>query len=229
MKKPQSQELLAKIGKMIKLQDMLSLKTDLQVLLTKKMSLGSIQELLTKIVQNNNKLTLIIIFISIILCLDIAFILRFQVRALGTIKPKIVRLKSGMKNLNKDLIMMQRHQQGLRVSEPKKIVPADQMPWVIEEISHLANQQEVRISQINPYRQLSQEEDSRRLKSKEEYSLIHIDLEVSAGYHQLGRFLADLENHSTFLEIAELDMKHSRQDPFVHKVKLKLNTYVANE
>ena len=231
MKKIQPQELLSKIIQKINNLDLQTLKADSQVLITKKISLQDLQELLTKLSKNKNKLILIIAVISIILCLDFFFVLRFQMRALGTIKPKIVRLRRGLNNLNNDLNMMQRQERGLAIGTVKEIVPTGQMPWVIEEISRLANQREVRIFQIKPHRQLSEEKDAKKIRtrSRQEHPLIFIDLEVSAGYHQLGRLLADLENHSIFLEIAELAIKHSQEDPFVHRIKVRLQSYLDNE
>ena len=216
-------EFLAKITKKINLKDLLSLKADLKVLLTKKISLQDLQELFTKITQNKNKLIAVVAVISIILYLDFSFVLKFQMNALGKINPQVIRLKKGLQNLNSDLIAMQRHEQGLGVGATKKLVAAGQVPWVIEEISHLANQQEVRISQIKPIRNLSDESSL-----AEEYSLIIIDLEATAGYHQLGRFLANLENHPILLGVEQLDIKQTK-DPFEHKIKLRLRTYVANE
>ncbi|MBL7081194.1 MAG: type 4a pilus biogenesis protein PilO [Candidatus Omnitrophica bacterium] len=172
------------------------------------------KDILTKITEDRNKLLLTIFVILVVLCLDFFFGLRPQMRALGAINPKIARLRKDLKNLNSDLIKMQRQETGFMDTEVKKIASSDQIAWVIEEVSRLANEEEVKIFQMKPVRKLP-------------VAKTLIDLEVSAGYHQLGRFLAALENHSIFLEIGTLDIERNNKDPFEHKIRLKLKTYVS--
>jgi Tfp pilus assembly protein PilO len=186
------------------------------------------QELSTKIIQDKNKLILAIVAVVIILYLDISFGIKSQLRALRAVTPKIVRLKTDLKNLNADLVRMQRQEAGFAIDQIKELVSPGQLAGLIEEISSLANQKDVRISKIKPVRRQSEEVDSRPLLD-EDYSLALIELEVFSGYHQLGRFLSDLESHSVFLEITDLDIRQTKEDPFEHKIKLKLKTYVQSK
>jgi Tfp pilus assembly protein PilO len=183
-----------------------------------------------KIIADRNKLVLAIALILVILYLDFSFGLGSQRRAFRAINPKIVRLRSDLRNLDLDLNRMQREESGLGISQAKRIALADQVSWLIEEISRLASQQKVRIFQIKPLRGVPLATAARRTaqrSSPAEGSPMLIDLDISAGYHQLGRFLAKLENHPVFLEVNELNIQPDSQSSLEHQVKLKLKTYVS--
>ena len=143
-------------------------------------------------------------------------------RGVAAINPKIVKLRNDMKELNLSLSRMQSKDTIVADTQVRRIATPDQMSWIIEEISRLANQQGVRIFQVKPLRVRSPAADSQVT-----YLSNLIGLEISAGYHQLGRFLAELENHSILLEIAELEIKRGDKDSFEHKISLKLKTYVS--
>ena len=203
MKKINTQEFLTKIGKKIKA-----------------------QEMLTKIPQDRNKIILAVLIIIIILYLDFSLILKPQMRMLAAITPKIVKLRKDLHDLNSNIIKMQEQEVGFKDTRFKKLATPDQISWLIEEISRLANQQEVRISQIRPVRTLSA---ATTYTMTGNYSPELITLEVTAGYHQLGRFLAEFENHPILMEVEDLDIKHSEKNPFEQKIKLDLKIYVTYE
>lgn len=176
-----------------------------------------ITEYIAKIIQDRNKLILAICVILVILFLDFSFGLGAQMRALGAVNPKIAELRKGLKNLDSDLARMKGQKSGLGLSQVKRLLSAEEMPWLLEEITRLANQQKIRIFQIKPVR------------GRQEYSSILIGLDLSAGYHQLAGFLAELENHPVFLEIEKLDIERSDENPFTHGIRLNLKTYVSEK
>ena len=202
MNKINIQELLEKISKNVKLRELLFRK--------KHYISGPIP---------------IIIVVLIILWLDFSFVLRLQMRALAAINPKIVKLRNDLEEVNSSLIRMQRQETSIADAQVKRMATPGQMSWIIEEISRLSHQQGVRIFQIKPLRARSVVETSQSLPGATYLSNL-IGLELSAGYHQLGRFLAELENHPILLEIVELDIKRSDKGPFEHEISLKLKTYV---
>lgn len=185
------------------------------------------QGVLIKIIQNRNKLILTIIVIVAVLYLYFSFGLRSQMRAVRAINPKIERLREDLKNIKLDLIEMQakQPQNGFMETEVKTLASPDRLSWLIEEISHLANQQDVRIYNIKPGRIPSTVVSKKH--SQELYPSVIFDLEISAGYFQLSRFLAELEGHPVLLEIEELDIRGNDRDPFAHKINLKLKTYCS--
>jgi Tfp pilus assembly protein PilO len=178
--------------------------------------LAKIRQYITKITQDRKRLIPVICVILVILFLDFSFGLRAQMRALGAVNPKIKELRKGLRNLDSDLARMKGQKSALGVTQVKRLVSSEEMTWIIEEITRLANQQGIRIFQIKPVR------------GRQDYSSILIGLDLSAGYHQLVRFLAELENHPVFLEIEKMDIERSDKNPFSHKIGLNLKTYVSD-
>ncbi len=189
--------------------------------------LDKITPYVTKITQDRNKLILAGIAILIILFLDFSFVLKSQRQAIRAVNSNIVRLKKGLENLETDLNRIKRQEAGLSVGQEKRLVSTGQMPWVIEEISRLANQQGVKIFQVRPVRKVSAKKASGKSIGADQYLPILINLKLSAGYHKLGRFLADLENHSIFLQVDELDISRNEKNPFEHEINLVLKAYVS--
>ena len=195
-------------------------KTQIPEILDKIREKINLPGLLTKIPQERNKLIAIIAVTILLLCLDLSFALRSQMRAIGALSPKIARLKEDIRNLKSDLVKIEKQDVDMLAADEgriKKLIFFDQTSWLIEEISRLANQEEVRILQINPARE----------KSQEKSLFILINLELYAGYHQLGRLLAELENYPILLQIEELDIEQSK-DPFKQDINLTLKAYLSS-
>ncbi|MGD9015282.1 MAG: type 4a pilus biogenesis protein PilO [Candidatus Omnitrophota bacterium] len=202
-------------------------KINLQELLQTSKKIN-FQEILDKITQDKKTLALTILVIVIVLFLDFSFVLKPQLRALSTINPKIAKLKIELEKLNLDSINMQRQSTtGIKPRQIKKLLSPGQVAWVIEEISHMANEHEVEISQIKPSRKTATTGFSKQPAQSDNYLPTLIDLEISAGYHQLGRFLTDLENYSILLEVEELDIMPIEKSSFEHAVRLQIKTYVS--
>jgi len=209
MKKINTQEIISKISN----------KIDLEQLQTK------FTQYITKITPDRNKLIITVSVILIILFLDFFFVLRSQMHSIVAIKPNIIRLKRDVDNINADLARMQKQRESLDEREVKEIISSSQKDWVNEEIFRLSNMQKVKISQIKSVRR---EKSSQEPLYTGKYSHILIDMDVSAGYHQLARFLSELENHSVLLGVEELDIKRSEENQFEHSVELRLKTYVSD-
>ena len=189
---------------------------------------GEILQNLNKISQDRNKLILTVIIIFIFIILDFSFGLKAQIKAIKTINPKIINLAKGFQNIEADLIKMQRQGEGKTVVA-KDVVPADKQAWLIEEISGLANDQDVNISLVRPVKeaQVTDVVPGQQPPRAEQHAVLMIDLEAVAEYHQLGKFLAALENHSIFLQVTKLSIKRSVEKQFKRDIKLRLKTYVG--
>ncbi len=184
--------------------------------------------LITKVIQDKQKMVLAIGIIVLVLFVDILVILKSQIHSLSDITPKILNLKRDITTFNADLSKMRRQEHGLAVGM-KSMVSSGQLTWVIEEISRLSNLQGVKISQIKPLREDIVEEPKTDKKITQRYSSAFIDLQAAAGYHQLGKFLAEIENHPVFLQVEELDIKRSKDDLFAYNIKIQFKTYIVNE
>lgn len=187
------------------------------------------KKLIVKIEQDKNILVLIIIIAITILYLDLSFVLKSQLRAIKSTTPEIKSLRQDIINLNSDLIEMQtqRPKTGFTDLEVKRLASRTEVSWIIEEISRLANQQKVKIFYITPVRSLSAKKTSSG-SSLDKQPFVLLDLELSGGYHQLRRFIEDLEEHSVLFEIEELDIVGNNNDPFKHKINLKIKVLFSS-
>jgi len=140
-------------------------------------------------------------------------------------KPSIIEMKRRLINLEEDLKRMQSQGVVFTDRQEKTIISSSQKDWVNEEIFRLSNAQQVKISQIKFVRREITSKDS---TATEKYSPILIDMGLFAGYHELAKFLWELENHSVLLGVEELDIKRSEENQFEHSVELRLKTYVSD-
>lgn len=189
-------------------------------------SLDKLIPFATKITGDRNKLILAGIVVLAILFIDFSFVLTSQRRGVRAVNSEIARLSKSLSDLEADLVKMQRQEVGLPASQEKGLVSVGQLPWVIEELSRLSNEQGVKIFQVRLARTPLTQKASGRPAETKQYLSVLINIEGSAGYHQLGRFLAALESHSVFMEVKELSIGRREKNPFEHDINLVLRTYV---
>jgi Tfp pilus assembly protein PilO len=129
-----------------------------------------------------------------------------------------------MEALSRDLIAMQQSKTKQEVvTKAKEIISEGQLPWLLQEISDIANKFEVKITQIKP---------SQDVKSQEEIIApvklfpLFITLDLSCGYHSLGSFINELENANRFIAIKDMRISRSSSDYLHQSITLVLKTYV---
>jgi Tfp pilus assembly protein PilO len=100
----------------------------------------------------------------------------------------------------------------------------DQLSEVIERLSELARRTGVRLETVSPQLVPAQlgGEDS---MPEEVYQVIPIQVEASAGYHDIGAFLSLIETESSPMELVELRITGHPSDPYRHKLALVLNVF----
>jgi len=178
---------------------------------------------------DKKKIFLIALVALLILYVDFAFIIRSQLKNIKTLGPKIIRLKSDVDNLAKDLLLMQdlerrqgKDKQQIEAPGPKEIISEDKLLVLLQDISDFANKHRVKIMQINT---------SKDTKAKEEVIAglrllpINITLDLSCGYHSLGNFINALENARKFIEVQDMKIIRDRDNYLLQKVNLVLKTY----
>ncbi len=191
------------------------------VIIVKKMDP---EKFIAQIIRDQKKLIIASAVILIILGVDLLFVLQPQMRKLAELKPKIVKLKNELDTLNLNSKRMQRGR-GVDTGEKlKELLSPGQIPWIIKEISQLASKQHVTISQIKPLQKTS----VAKTNNVQHDILVWIDLDMSAGYHELGNFLTDLENHPILLQVEELKIKRDNENLYKHDVALILRTFISN-
>lgn len=109
-----------------------------------------------------------------------------------------------------------------KVSKYEKMLPAEQeIPSLLESLSQMANTSNVKIDAITPF--MKNEE---KKQSGQAYREMSIKINAKSGYHELGRFLASLENSDRFMKVVGMKVKANKATPKKHDVELVVITYI---
>ena len=146
---------------------------------------------------------------------DFALVMRAQLGLVGSLDTKIVGLKKDIEDLstNKQRLELFNTQLDLarlaRKNFAAMVHRKDEVPEVLNRISNIANEVGVKIDQLTPQAlgadPLVQNEDGK-------YYPMNISVRVSAGFHQLGRFLNRLERERVFWLLENLTIEADPKD-----------------
>jgi Tfp pilus assembly protein PilO len=165
---------------------------------------------LKRIELGQKKIILIILFCLIIAYVDFTVLVNWQLGSIKNIAPKIVKLKKDLNNLTQDLKNMQ-ELKNKQVDAKKNILAK--------------SKNTVRIMQMNPSRELSAQK-TQKAPTAERLTPVFITLDLSSDYHNLGKFINDLENANIFLAAQSIKIESVQPDLFKQHVNLVLLTYV---
>lgn len=195
--------------------------------------LGKIASLKTleKLELDNKKLILIILIFVIFLYADFNFLLKIQLAALKTSEPKIASLKKDFDNLRKDLVKMQELKK--KQIEPgqktllrlKKIISSEQLTSLLQDLSNIANKNDIKIEQIKPSKE-GQALKQGKIALIDKFQPVLITLDLTCDYHHLGKFINDIEDGENYVAIQGMKIKSQPNEYFKQKVNLVLKTYV---
>lgn len=187
-----------------------------------------LENIFEKIVSDNKKIALVIVFSFIIAYLDYNFVLQAQLQSNKLLHSKIIKIKKDMEKLGKDLSQMQalKNEQAKMGKEAfarvKKFIFLEELPQLLKEISDIANKNQVRIMQIRP----TKEPKDKKSSQAQNFVAELISLDTVCNYHRFGSFLNDLENSKNFLIVEELKISANPNNYFNQDIKLVLKTYV---
>lgn len=100
--------------------------------------------------------------------------------------------------------------------------PEEQLPDLLEKITQAARASQVRVTTLRPQKELGQLQ-----VGPSGYLEIPLELSATAGYHQVGRFLDELERSESLVRLRELDLRPSNGDLASHEVKMVLLAYLV--
>lgn len=184
---------------------------------------------LNNIQLDQQKKILIVIVCVFILYVEVAYILKGQSAGINSVVPKITRLKNDLNNLNRSLDAMRlAKSQGASPTKPvtraSKILSEDQVSGLLRDISQQANKFDIQIGQIRPSRETV---DAKNGLAGDRLIPILINLDLTCSYHNLGKFINELEGGQVFLSVQQLEIATQLPDYMKQKVKLVLKTYVT--
>ena len=188
-------------------------------------------KVIQKIQLDKKKIIAGAVILLFLLYIDFAFILKSQFNLWKAINPKIAQLKKDIKKLNDDLAILSTSIKGKQETQEtdqrtaEKIIKEEKIPNLLEEISKIANKREVKIMQIKP---LSHPPTAKPELTTATTKLfpVSIKLDLLGGYHQLGKFINDLENASVFMEVDTLRISSESTSIMTQQIELTLKTYV---
>ncbi|MCX5667179.1 MAG: type 4a pilus biogenesis protein PilO [Candidatus Omnitrophica bacterium] len=109
-------------------------------------------------------------------------------------------------------------------SYEKKLPVEHEIPALLENLSSMAKDSNIRIVGIVPA--MSYSKDDKSVKKNLIYREIPILITAKSGYHELGHFLNDMENADRFMKVADIAIKANKASPKKHDVELMVCTYI---
>lgn len=193
-----------------------------------------------KINWDNKKITLLVLCILVILYIDYSFIINPQINNLKLLKPKIATLKKDIDVLSKDLANLsqfKKEQSNNTGAKNIKVISEKELSFLSEDISNIANKNNMRIMQINPLKAKDTKETKNAKETKDgkevkketkaaNFTTFNIGLDLSGSYHNLGKFVNELENGDKFLAVQAIKIAPEKDSYLRHKISLVLITYV---
>jgi Tfp pilus assembly protein PilO len=169
---------------------------------------------------DKKKITLIALLGIVMLSLDFTFVINLQLKGIKNNGRKITTIKKDIATLKDDLARMLvfKGSQGGIVS-PKKIINEKEITILLEEISDTANKNNIRITNIKPSK-------IRDEKASTDLASITLTLDIYCEYHNLGKFINDLENSRVFMAVEELKIIPDPKDNFRQSANLAVKVYV---
>lgn len=137
---------------------------------------------------------------------------------------------------NEQSLRAQYQQWDEKVQSLRVFLPAqEELPAVLERLSALANQTQVKIETIFPQRSPGDRKPAEGSSGKSAptqpgpgaYEEALIQVEALAGYHQLGAFLGAVESGDKPVRVSSLHMVGNPKEPKRHHIKLLLRAYFA--
>jgi type IV pilus assembly protein PilO len=109
-------------------------------------------------------------------------------------------------------------------SYEKKLPVEQEIPALLENLSNMARDSNIKIVGIVPA--MPSSKDDKSAKSSPIYREIPILITAKSGYHELGHFLNRLENAGRFMKVVDIKIRANKASPKKHDVEIMVCTYI---
>jgi len=184
--------------------------------------------------QEINKHQKLIIYGILTLCLIIAnYTLLFKptltsvrqtIPEVRTLQNRLVTAKNSITNIPRFKVQIEEMQKRVAVHQNKFSTKQD-MSSILKGLSDTAKDTDVKIIAIKPYPAA----ENNNQPSSAGYKKFPISVKASCGYHQLGKFLNELENADTLIRVSDIRIANDSNEDLHHQVYLLVNTFILNE
>ena len=149
--------------------------------------------------------------------------------SLNKVNTQIAELRHNLQDEKTDIARVDQNREQLekirnQVNVVKvKIRSSQEVPLILEDISRIASAQGVKIDQLMPLK------DQKVLLAKQqdvEYYALPILVQARSGYHDLGRWLAQLEEERIFYGMGSLSILSNPKDSMRHQVQLTIKAAI---
>ena len=104
----------------------------------------------------------------------------------------------------------------------ERVIQGDELSEFLEGLSLMARTSEIRIESFKPLSLLKFREQWPKMMPQG-YQLTGFEVRARVEYHQLGNFLALLENHSTFVQVKDIEIYHNpKKNENEHEATVRL-------
>lgn len=167
---------------------------------------------------------LLVVFLA-----DYFLLLRPLLGSVNKMSSQTSELKHNIEDAKTDIARIGQNRDQLekirnQVNEVKvKIRSAQEVPLILEDISRIASENGVKIDQLMPLK------DQKVLLAKQkdvEYYALPIMVQARSPYHELGRWLAQLESEKVFYGIGNLSIMTNPKDTMRHQVQITLKAAI---
>ncbi|HOW35922.1 MAG TPA: type 4a pilus biogenesis protein PilO [Candidatus Omnitrophota bacterium] len=155
-----------------------------------------------------------------------------QLKNLMKLSPQITELSRNLAETKRNMHLINEHRARLAQLRDQlktsggKILPKEEIPAILEDISRIANESKVRINQIIPIK-----ESQQLVLSKDDgkYYSLPILVTARANYHNIGRFFNRIEGADIFMSITDFDIVANSDDPLLHSLKVTVKAFVREK
>ena len=184
------------------------------------------QDFLSQVRKDKQKLIALAVAFAVVAYVDISFILKAQFKALNATSAKVAQLRADLLAVKRDLLVMQQDQGKEKfLGQVKKLVLEGELLSLLENVSEIAKNNAVRVTQINPVKGSGQPVKPGQPKSL--FLPVQIKLDLICGYHSLGTFINDLENSEYAMSTEDIKISpETTGADLKERVLLILKTYV---
>jgi len=184
-----------------------------------------VQDFMSSIRTNKQSLIVVAVISAMLIYLDFSFLLKAQVKAFSQANAKVTKLHSDIQAVKKNMVIIEQNALKEKTNlQVKKVATEGELLTLLEQISEIAKDNSISVSQINPQKVSLPASKTKAAQPQSSFIPVTIKLVMSCGYHKLGAFLNDLENceYATSVE----DISITPESAFTEKVQLTLKTYV---
>jgi len=155
-----------------------------------------------------------------------SFILTPQVERVFEAVDHAAKISTNLKDAQYNIANIPKFRTNITAYEEKieryeKMLPTEQeIPALLENLSDMARKSNIKIVGIMPV--VTKDDKTKKIAVYQEKPIL---INAKSGYHELGKFISNMENADRFMKVSDIQIKTNNQSPKKHDVELTVLTY----